>query len=132
MNVQEGGGARLRGLGAPRLGEGIDAHHLGLQRQPAVRELPGVVVQHVQRPGRVPLRQAQPGGVEGCQLAFNSATAVNAAVSGADIRLSNNEIYNNTTGIAIAAGATVRTTSNNRVFGNGSSTAPNGGAVTQQ
>jgi hypothetical protein len=70
--------------------------------------------------------------VEGCQLAFNSATAVNAAVSGADIRLSNNEIYNNTTGIAIAAGATVRTTSNNRVFGNGSSTAPNGGAVTQQ
>jgi hypothetical protein len=69
---------------------------------------------------------------EGNQLAFNGNAAVNASVSGATIRLSNNEIYNNTTGIAIAAGATVQTTSNNRVFANGSSTAPNGGAITQQ
>jgi hypothetical protein len=69
---------------------------------------------------------------EGNQLAFNSNTAVNASVSGALIRLSNNEVYNNTTGIAIAAGASVATTGDNRVFANGSSTAPNGGAITQQ
>ena len=69
---------------------------------------------------------------EGNQLAFNGNAAVNASVSGATIRLSNNEIYNNTTGIAIAVGATVTTTSNNRVFANGSNTAPNGGAITQQ
>jgi hypothetical protein len=69
---------------------------------------------------------------EANQLAFNGNAAVNAAVAGATIRLSNNEIYNNTVGIAIAAGATVATTGNNRVFANGSSTAPNGGAITQQ
>jgi len=70
--------------------------------------------------------------VEGCQLAFNNATAINASVSGATIRISNNQIYNNTTGVAIGAGATVNSSGNNRVFANGASAAPNGGAITQQ
>jgi hypothetical protein len=70
--------------------------------------------------------------VEGSQLAFNDLVAINAAVSGAQIRLSNNQIYNNSTGIAIAGGATVATTGDNRVFANGASAAPNGGAITQQ
>jgi len=69
---------------------------------------------------------------EGNQLAFNENTAINAAASGAQIRLSNNAIYNNTVGIGIAGGATVASTGNNRVFANGSSAAPNGGGISQQ
>ena len=70
--------------------------------------------------------------IEGCQIAFNELVGVNASVSGSTIRVSNNQIYNNSTGISIAAGATVSSANNNRVFGNTSSTAPNGSAITIQ
>jgi hypothetical protein len=65
--------------------------------------------------------------VEDSVLAFNNGVAVNASVSGARIRISNNTIVNNATGIAIAAGAFVQSPSpgNNRVDGNGATTAPN-------
>jgi hypothetical protein len=62
--------------------------------------------------------------VEDSVLSFDNAGA-NSAVSGALIRLSNTAIYNNVTGISIAAGATVESTGNNRVAGNGSTTLPN-------
>lgn len=70
--------------------------------------------------------------VEGSQVAFNELIGINCSVSGATIRVSNNEIYNNTTGINIAGGCTVSSSGNNRVFGNGASTAPNGPAITLQ
>ncbi len=66
---------------------------------------------------------------EGNQIAFNNVAGVNASVSGATIRLSNNQIYNNTAGITFAAGATVSSAANNRVVGNSVSTAPNGTAI---
>ena len=69
---------------------------------------------------------------EGCQIAFNALVGVNASVSGSAIRLSNNQIYDNTTGINIAASAVVNSTGNNRVFANGGSMAPNGPAITIQ
>ena len=56
--------------------------------------------------------------VEGCQISFNDIAGVNASVSGATIRLSNNEIYNNNSGITIAAGGIVETAGDNRVAGN--------------
>jgi len=67
--------------------------------------------------------------VNSCQVAHNSLTGINASVSGSRIRISDNDIYNNTTGISIAAGATVNSAVNNRVAGNGGSTAPNGPAI---
>lgn len=70
--------------------------------------------------------------VEDCLIAFNALTGVNASVSGSIIRISNNDIQNNTTGISIAAGATVSSAGNNRVVGNGASTAPNGAAIPVQ
>jgi hypothetical protein len=70
--------------------------------------------------------------VEGSQIAFNELVGVNAAVSGATIRIANNGIYNNTSGITIAAGATVSSAGNNRVAGNAGSASPNGGAVPLQ
>jgi hypothetical protein len=70
--------------------------------------------------------------VEGSQIAFNELTGVNAAVSGATIRLANNEIYNNTNGIAIGVNGIVSSAGNNRVAGNTSSAPPNGGAVPLQ
>ena len=70
--------------------------------------------------------------VEGTQVSFNELVGVNASVSGSLIRLANNEIYNNSTGISIAAGATVSSAGNNRVAGNGASAAPNGAAIPLQ
>ena len=67
--------------------------------------------------------------VEGCQIAFNDVAGVNASVSGAIVRISDNEIYNNNEGINIAAGASVESAVNNRDQGNVSTTNPNG-AVT--
>ena len=64
--------------------------------------------------------------VEGCQISFNDVAGVNASVSGAIIRISNNEIYNNNTGILVAAGATVESSGNNRNQGNITDGAPNG------
>lgn len=63
--------------------------------------------------------------VEGSQISFNDLTGVNAAISGAFIRVSNNEIYNNTTGITFVGGATVESGDNNRIGGNSSSLVPN-------
>ena len=69
--------------------------------------------------------------LEGCQIAFNALNGVNGTISGANIRLSNNEIYNNTAGVAFVAGVTVASANNNRVFANGASQAPNA-AITIQ
>ena len=64
--------------------------------------------------------------VENCLVALNEVAGINASVSGTAIRISNNDILNNTSGIVIAAGATVFSAGNNRVAGNGGTTAPNG------
>lgn len=64
--------------------------------------------------------------VDGCQISFNDNAGVFAFASGSIIRLSNNEIVNNITGIAISVGATVESAQDNRVAGNVASTAPNG------
>jgi len=53
---------------------------------------------------------------ESCILSYNF-TAVDAVTSGATIRLSNNDIFNNGTGIAAGSG-TVATTGNNKKAGN--------------
>jgi hypothetical protein len=63
--------------------------------------------------------------LEGSQVSFNELTGINATVSGAQIRISNNEIYNNTNGITYVAGATIASANNNRVDGNAATTVPN-------
>jgi Right handed beta helix region len=65
--------------------------------------------------------------LEGSQISFNDIAGVNCA--GGVIRLANNAIYNNTSGITISGGCTVNSAGNNRDFGNSSTTAPNGGAI---
>jgi hypothetical protein len=55
---------------------------------------------------------------EGNQIAFNALVGVNCSVAGGTIRLSNNQIYNNTTGINIAGSCVVNSTGNNRNFAN--------------
>lgn len=64
--------------------------------------------------------------VASCQLSFNELAAINASISGSAIRISNNDIFNNTSGITIGVGATVISANNNRVAGNAASTLPNG------
>ncbi len=68
---------------------------------------------------------------EGNQIAFNELSGVNSTTAGATVRLSNNEIYNNTASITIGGG-TVSTSGNNRVAGNGGGVPPNGGAIPVQ
>ncbi|MEA2559122.1 MAG: hypothetical protein QOH06_626, partial [Acidobacteriota bacterium] len=51
-----------------------------------------------------------------CQVSFN-VTGINASVAGSITRLSDNDIFNNDTGVDIVAG-TVETAGNNRVAGN--------------
>jgi hypothetical protein len=63
--------------------------------------------------------------LEGSQVSFNELTGINATVSGAQIRISNNEIYNNTNGITYVAGATIASANNNRADGNTATTVPN-------
>ncbi|HBL29151.1 MAG TPA: hypothetical protein DD490_20155 [Acidobacteria bacterium] len=70
--------------------------------------------------------------VETSQLSFNQIAAFNASASGATIRVSNNDIYNNTTSFTISAGGIVSSANNNRVAGNGASVGPNGAAITIQ
>jgi hypothetical protein len=70
--------------------------------------------------------------VEGSQIDFNELVGVNSSVSGATIRLANNEIYNNSNGVTFAAGATVSSAGDNRVAGNTGSAPPNGGAIPLQ
>lgn len=69
--------------------------------------------------------------VDSCQISFNSLAGINAAVSGAIVRIANNEIYNNNSGITIGAGAFVESAGNNRVAGNVSSSPPNGAVALQ-
>ena len=64
-------------------------------------------------------------------IGFNSGNGINAATSGRIIRIGNNTITNNTTGVSITAGATVASTGNNRIDGNGGTTAPNGTFIQQ-
>jgi len=67
-----------------------------------------------------------------CQLAHNSLTAINASVSGARIRIARNQLYNNNTGISIAAGGIVNSDGNNQNAGSVTPGAPNGGAIPLQ
>ena len=62
--------------------------------------------------------------IEGCRIAF-SARGVELSTAGSEIRLSNNFIVQNGTGINVIAG-TARTSGNNRVVGN---TTPVSGAL---
>jgi len=64
--------------------------------------------------------------LESSQVSFNDLAGINAAVSGSRIRISNNEICNNTTGVTFVAGATVESGNDNRIDGNNATTAPNG------
>lgn len=64
--------------------------------------------------------------VFGSQVTFNDVAGINASVSGSIIRISENDITNNTSGVSFAAGATVESDGTNRIAGNGGSTAPNG------
>jgi len=57
--------------------------------------------------------------VASCQVAYNGLAGINASVSGARIRISNTNIYNNAAGISIAAGGVINSAVNNRVAGNG-------------
>jgi hypothetical protein len=66
---------------------------------------------------------------ENNQITFNEIAGVNSS-AGSTVRLSNNDIFNNSAGI-IATGS-VSSAANNRVFGNGASAAPNGPAITIQ
>ena len=68
--------------------------------------------------------------VDSCEISFNDLVGVNASVAGAAIRLTNNDIFNNSTGISTTG--SVFTAANNRVAGNGSSMLPNGGAIPVQ
>ena len=61
---------------------------------------------------------------DSCEISFNDLIGVNASVVGSAIRLTNNDIFNNSTGIATTG--TVFSASNNRVAGNGVSSPPNG------
>lgn len=70
--------------------------------------------------------------VASSQFSFNDGTAVNCNTSGAIIRVSNNDIYNNPTGIAIASGCTVESNGNNRQAGNTLSAVPNGTPIPLQ
>jgi hypothetical protein len=70
---------------------------------------------------------------EGNQIAFCNVAGVNCSVAGGSIRISDNEIYNNTTGVNIAGSCVVNSTGNNRIFAN--STNVSGalsGAINQQ
>jgi hypothetical protein len=58
-------------------------------------------------------------------LSFNNGVAVNAPAIGARIRISDNTIVNNATGISFAVGANVESTGRNRVSGNGATSPPN-------
>jgi hypothetical protein len=61
---------------------------------------------------------------ENSQISFNELVGANCSVSGGVIRLANNAIYNNSSGITIAAGCTVNSAGNNRDFGNTTTTSP--------
>ncbi len=67
--------------------------------------------------------------VEGCQISFNDLVGVNANANLAIIRLSNNHIFNNTTGISITGTAVVESAGNNAHAGDGTPGAPNGAVL---
>ena len=58
-------------------------------------------------------------------LVASNVLAFGAGSSGSTIRISDNDILNNTTGFTIAAGATIATSGNNTSQGNGGATVPN-------
>ena len=66
------------------------------------------------------------------ELSFNQIAACNAAANGATIRVSNNDIFNNTTSFTITGTGVISSANNNRVAGNGASANPNGPAITVQ
>jgi len=67
--------------------------------------------------------------VASCQLAYNGLAGLNAMVSGARIRISNNDIYNNAASFSIAVGGIINSAVNNRVAGNTSQPAVSGGNI---
>lgn len=56
-----------------------------------------------------------------CQVSFNNTAGINASAAGSITRLSNNDIFNNISGVTIGAGA-VETAGNNRTAGNNATT----------
>ena len=62
--------------------------------------------------------------VEGSQVSLNDVFGINCNSSDGIIRISNDEIYNNGTGITSIGGCTVETAQNNRNAGNGVAGAP--------
>jgi hypothetical protein len=68
--------------------------------------------------------------VDSCEISFNEVAGINAAVAGSAIRLTNNDIFNNSASIFTTG--SVFTASNNRVAGNGGGNAPNAGAIPVQ
>jgi hypothetical protein len=68
--------------------------------------------------------------VDFCQISFNDVAGINATVSGAVIRIADNQIVNNNAGISFTAGAFIETTGGNRVAGNVSTQVPNSTYVT--
>jgi len=66
--------------------------------------------------------------IDGSLLIFNAGTAVNAAVGGSTIRLSNNVINNNSAPFGVTG--TILSTGNNRVEGNGGGIPPALGSYT--
>ncbi len=63
--------------------------------------------------------------VADCQITFNDLVGVSCNANTAIVRLSNNMINNNNSGITIAAGCIVESTGNNTDAGNVGTTAPN-------
>jgi len=62
--------------------------------------------------------------LEGSQVSLNDVNGINCNSSNGIIRISNDEIYNNGTGITSIGGCTVETAQNNRNAGNGVAGAP--------
>jgi hypothetical protein len=67
--------------------------------------------------------------LQGCQVSFNDLVGINASVAGAIIRISDTGIFNNNTGISIAAGAFVESAANNPHAGDVTPGAPNGAVI---
>jgi hypothetical protein len=68
--------------------------------------------------------------IETSMISFNGAGVATTAAGGV-IRLSNNDLFNNSNGVSLPGGI-FNSAGNNKVFGNGATAAPNGTAITIQ
>jgi Right handed beta helix region len=62
--------------------------------------------------------------VEGCNIAFNGTAGIQVGTGAAEVRISNNFIVQNATGLSIVAG-NIFSSGNNRILGNTTNGAPN-------